>query len=159
MSNKIQYLSREKRDELENEFKQLKNIKIPTIAKRIDEAKQMGDLSENAEYHSAREDMAWAQSRVKEIQDILDNAQIIKNVGTSDMVSIGSNIVVESSGIKKEFTIVGPQEADPIKGKISHESPLGAAFLGHRATEIVKIKTPSGSQEYKIIEIKRYEWW
>lgn len=118
---KIQYLSQNKYDELKKELVLLKEEKIPAIAKKIDSAKQMGDLSENAEYHAAREEMAWTQSRVKEIKGIFSNAEIIsaekKDINS---VSIGSKVIVEVNGLKKEYFIVGAQEADPLIRKISN---------------------------------------
>ena len=152
---KIEYLSQNKYDELKKELVFLKEEKIPATAKKIDSAKQMGDLSENAEYHAAREEMAWTQSRVKEINGIFSNAEIIsadkKNVNS---VSIGSKVIVEVNGVKKEYFIVGAQEADPLTRKISNESPLGQAFLGKTKSEQVQVKVPAGVQTYKIIEIE-----
>ncbi|MFA4831393.1 MAG: transcription elongation factor GreA [Patescibacteria group bacterium] len=154
-NDKRQYISQDKIDELKRELKELKEIKIPETAKRIDEAKQMGDLSENAEYHLAREDMAWTHSRVLKIQHILGNSEIISTSQTkSDFVTVGSTIVVKFNDIEKEFTICGPQEADPIKGMISNESPLGQAFLGRKAGELIEIKVPAGIQIYEILAIK-----
>jgi transcription elongation factor GreA len=142
--NDTQYLSEEKISELKIELGQLKEIKIPEIAKRIDEAKQMGDLSENAEYHQAREDMSWTQSRVNEINHVLDNFEVITNVSGSKTIQVGSKIEIKIGDLKKEFLIVGPQEANPSIGKISNESPLGQAFLGHRVGDKVDIKVPAG---------------
>jgi len=151
----IQYMTQEKIDQLKVELIKLQKETIVNLAKRIDDARQMGDLSENAEYHAAREDLAWAQSRVKEINAILDNAQVIStDQPTGKTVSIGATIVVESNKIKKEYTIVGAQEADPLIGKISNESPLGAAFLGKKTGDKVKVLLPKGEVEYKVIEIK-----
>jgi len=151
----IQYMTQDKIDQLKVELINLQKETIVGLAKRIDDARQMGDLSENAEYHAAREDLAWAQSRVKEINAILDNAQIISTDQTSGKtVSIGATVVVESNKIKKEYTIVGAQEADPLIGKISNESPLGSAFLGKKDGDKVKVFLPKGEVEYKIVEIK-----
>ncbi len=148
------YLSQEKFDSLTKELSNIKEELIPTIAKRIDSAKQMGDLSENAEYHAAREEMAWAQSRIKELNYILDNSEIISSDNTSgEFVSIGSKIEVEVNGQKREYIIVGAQEADPLARKISNESPLGKAFLGKAKGDRVDVEVPSGIQSYKIISI------
>lgn len=152
---KTQYLSQNKYDELKKELQFLKEEKIPSIAKKIDSAKQMGDLSENAEYHAAREEMAWTQSRVQEINGILGNAEIISSEKKSaESVSIGSKVTVEVNGLKKEYFIVGAQEADPITRKISNESPLGQSFLGKSKGDSVQVKVPAGMQTYKIIEIE-----
>ncbi len=148
-----QYMTEEKKAQLKAELKNLKEDKIPGLAKRIDEARQMGDLSENAEYHAAREDMAWAQTRVKELEYLIDNAEIISAGGGKGEVGIGSRITVSRDGKKKEYMIVGAQEANPLEGKISNESPLGSAFLGHSKGEKVTINLPAGPQEYTIEEV------
>lgn len=149
-----QYMSQEKVNSLKTELKNLKEDKAPKLRKRIDEARQMGDLSENAEYHAAREELAWVQSRIGEINVILDNAQIIQ-VKSDDhgKVSIGSTVLVEAGGKEKEFVIVGAQEADPLQGKISNESPLGGALLGKKKGEKVEVEVPAGKQVYKILKI------
>lgn len=154
MSDKSQYISQERFDELKAEYNELKNVKILDIADRINEAKQQGDLSENAEYHAAKEDMAWAQGRLLELEQILSNSEIIKNNGKEGQVNVGKTIVVEVKGIKKEYTIVGPQEADPFEGRISNESPLGGAFIGLKVDDKVDVETPAGKQTYTIKEIK-----
>lgn len=149
-----QYMTEEKIEKLRAELKNLKEEKIPGLAKRIDDARQMGDLSENAEYHAAREDMAWAQTRVKELVYLIDNAEIISDHGgKGDTVEIGSRIVVSANGKKKEYTIVGAQEANPVEGRISNESPLGSAFLGGKKGQKITVVLPSGPQEYKIEEL------
>jgi len=152
----VQYVSAEKLQEFKDEFKRLRDIRVPEIAKRIDDARQMGDLSENAEYHAAREEMSWTQSRIKELEFILQNVQLITSGGDagSKTITIGAVIVVEINGKKREYTIVGAQEADPTIGKISNESPLGQAFLGKKKGEKVSVTVPAGVQNYEILEIK-----
>ena len=152
--SEVQYMTQEKIDELKAELDELQRTKLPTLAKRIDDARQMGDLSENAEYHMAREDMAWAQSRVLEIKAILDEAQVISTDSSTNKVAIGSTIIIKGDGKEKIYTIVGAQEADPLVGKISNESPLGASFLGKKKGDKIKITLPKGEVEYKITEIK-----
>lgn len=155
MTDDTQYLSQAKYTELEAELKTLKSTTIPEIATRIDEAKQLGDLSENAEYHDARDQMAWAQSRAKEIEYILQHAQIIdESVSTAGNVRLGSTVIAKVNGKEKEYTIVGAQEADPLSGKISNESPLGEAFMGRKKGDVVTVQVPAGMQEYKIISLK-----
>ena len=148
-----QYMSQDKKEQLEAESKELKEIKSPQLRKRIDEARQMGDLSENAEYHAAREELAWVQSRTKEIQSILDNAEIISDSHDIESINIGSTIMIKVGGKEKEYTIVGAQEANPLQGKISNESPLGSSFLGKKKGDEVEIEVPSGLQTYKITKI------
>lgn len=155
MSNDdTQYMSQEKLAELHVEKERLIKEEIPTLAKRIDEARQMGDLSENAEYHAAREDMAWRQSRVKELDHLISYASVIKAGESGTEVGIGSRITVKVNGVKKEYMIVGAQEANPISGKISNESPLGQAFLGKSKGDSVTIQVPAGMQTYKILSVE-----
>lgn len=149
----IQYISSEQYEKFSLELKELKTEKIPTIAKRIDEARQMGDLSENAEYHSARDEMAWAQTRVKELEHILSTSEIISKPSSSQTIGVGSTIIVEVKGKEKKYTIVGPHEADPLKGLISNESPLGHSFIGKKIKDTVIVHAPAGDQTYKIIDI------
>ena len=154
MDEKTQYLTQNKYNDLKKELAFLKEDKIPTIAKKIDSAKQMGDLSENAEYHAAREEMAWTQSRVKEIEGIFGVAEIIEIKNNKEIVSIGSKVIVLVNDLEKEYTIVGAQEADPLSRKISNESPLGRAFLGKSKGNLVQVTVPAGVQTYKIINIE-----
>ncbi|MFA5127582.1 MAG: transcription elongation factor GreA [Patescibacteria group bacterium] len=155
MSDKAQYVSEESYALLKTELDNLKNKKIPEIANRIDEAKQQGDLSENAEYHQAKEDMAWAQGRMLELDQILSNAILINgDRKKNDEVLIGNTVIAKTGDKTKKYTIVGPQEADPFKGKISNESPLGQAFLGKSIDDVVEVATPAGTQKYTIIEIE-----
>jgi transcription elongation factor GreA len=149
-----QYLSAESLAALQKEYDELKNTKIPDIAKRIDEAKQQGDLSENAEYHQAREDMSWAQGRLQELDQIINNAQVFSpQKSNSGVVALGSTIQVSVNKQTKTYTIVGPHEINPAKGFISNESPLGEAFLGHGEGDEVEVTVPSGKLKYKIVSI------
>ncbi len=154
MDNNTQYLTKESLKNLTDELENLRNKTIPDIARRIDEAKQQGDLSENAEYHQAREDMSWTQSRVQELDQLIQNAEIIEKSANHDTVSIGSSVTVKVNGKTKDYTIVGPQEIDPTKGYISNESPLGQAFLKHKVKDKVEVITPAGKNVYEIISIK-----
>jgi transcription elongation factor GreA len=154
VEEKIQYVTQQGYNDLQAELVELKDNKIPDIARRIDEAKQQGDLSENAEYHQAREDMSWARGRLLELQNILDNAKIMGETNNTDVVSIGSTVKVEDGkGNEKEYTIVGPQEADPLSGRVSNESPLGKSFLGLKKDNKAEVETPAGVQVYKILQI------
>ncbi|MDD4476822.1 MAG: transcription elongation factor GreA [Patescibacteria group bacterium] len=150
----IQYLTPSGFTELKKEYDELKTNKIPEIANRIDDAKQQGDLSENAEYHQAREDMSWAKTRLLELDRILENAKVMDEPKNGkDKISIGSTATVKVNGNKKEYTIVGAQEANPLKGLISNESPLGRAFLGRKKDDKMEVVVPAGKQTYEIIEI------
>ena len=151
---KIEYLTQQGFNDLEAELVKIKDELIPEIAKRIDEAKQLGDLSENAEYHAAKEDMSWTQGRLLQVSHILENAQVITKT-TDDKVDLGSTIKFKTdSGRGKIYTIVGPQEADPLSGKISNESPIGQAFLGAKSGDSIEVQTPAGVAKYTIISIE-----
>lgn len=154
MNDGIQYVTAESLASLQSEYEKLKNKTIPDIARRIDEAKQQGDLSENAEYHQAREDMSWAQGRVLELDQILLNAQIIAKASDTKTVSFASTVTLKVNGKEKQYTIVGAQEVDVAKGYISNESPLGSALLGKKLKDKVEVATPAGKQIYEIIQIK-----
>lgn len=154
MVEEIHYLSADSLATLQAEYDKLNNKTIPEIAKRIDEAKQQGDLSENAEYHQAREDMSWARGRLTELDQILQNAKIIVKSEDSKLVAIGSTVLVKINDKEKEYTIVGPQEVDITKGNISNESPLGNALIGAKVRDKVEVITPIGKQIYEIIKIK-----
>lgn len=148
-----QYFSREGLEKLKNELEERLNMTRPEIAQRIKEAKELGDLSENAEYDSAKEAQALNEGRIEEIRNILENAVIITGSNTSGTVGVGSGIKVESKDSVRSFVIVGAAESDPAKGFISNESPLGQAFLGHKKGDKVEVRTPKGTVEYKIVEI------
>ncbi len=152
MDDTIHYLSKESLEELKKEQIKIKDVTIPEIAKRIDEAKQQGDLSENAEYTQAREDMSWAQSRLLELDRIINNVELIVPQQTG-LVSVGSALEVKVNGQARKYTIVGPQEVNPSKGLISNESPLGEAFIGHKVGDKVKVTVPSGDMIYEITKI------
>lgn len=149
----VQYLSQEKYNELQKELDQLKLHDMPATATRIDEAKQMGDLSENAEYHAAREQLAWQQSRSKEIVYILDNSEVVTGASGVSTIGIGNTLEVEVNNKVRTYTLVGAQEADPVEGKISNESPLGEAFIGKKVGDSVDVDIPSGRQTYTIKSI------
>ena len=151
----VQYFTAKGLEDLKNEYIELKDKKIPDIANLIDEAKQQGDLSENAEYDQAKDDMAWAQGRLHEINYLLDHAKVLSSdQEKQDKVMVGNTVVVKNNSSTKSYTIVGPQEASPLQGKISNESPMGGAFLGHKVGDDVIVSTPSGKQTYEILEIR-----
>jgi len=155
MTGKVNYLSSEGLKKLEQELNDLKTKRIPEVAKKIEEAKALGDLKENAEYHAAKDERAQIQGRIYEIEDILKNVSIIDEDSINrDIVSVGSTIEVESNKGKREYKIVGSTEADPLEGLISNESPLGKAFLGHKVGDKVVVEVPAGNIEYIILKIK-----
>ena len=148
------YISKEKKIALEAELKELITVKRKEVIEAVEYAKSLGDLSENAEYHSAREAQGKLQTRIEEIEDILKNSLVVeKKIG--NMVDIGATVVVQKVADKSErtLTIVGAEEADMTAGKLSHKSPLGEALMGAKVGETVAFETPAGKTEYKIISI------
>ena len=148
-----QYFSKEGLEKLKNELEERVNVLRPEIAIRIKEAKELGDLSENAEYDAAKDNQATNEGRIVEIKDILENAVIIENTDGSGVVRVGSSVKVESKNGVQTFVIVGAAESDPVAGFISNESPLGSAFLGRKKGDKFEVKTPKGVTEYKILEV------
>ncbi|MFH1077886.1 MAG: transcription elongation factor GreA [Patescibacteria group bacterium] len=153
MVDKIQYMSPEGLEKLKVELQDLKTVRRKEAVVRIETAKALGDLSENADYHEAKNELAFIDGRMQEIQQMLKNVSIIEQDGGTSSVRIGSTIEVESRGIKKTFRIVGSNEADPAQGLISNESPLGSAFLGHAVGDQVEVETPAGGQTYTIVSV------
>lgn len=145
---KIYQITAEGRKELELELKELKGRRSE-IADKIAEARDYGDLSENAEYDSAREEQGIVETRVAEIEDILMNAELI-TAKRGSKVGIGSKVTLKSGQKEVTYTVVGPVEADPLEGKISNESPIGSALMGKKAGDEVTINTPKGDITYTV---------
>ena len=137
--------------ELEAELAELKSRR-GAIADKISDARDFGDLSENAEYDAAREEQGLLESRIAEIEDILLNADLIKG-GSKTKVSLGSKVELKTGNKTTTYTIVGPVEADPLEGKVSNESPIGEAVYGKKVGDSATITTPKGSVTYKIVSI------
>ena len=150
----MEYISQEGLEKLKEELQQLKTAERQAIAERLEKAAALGDLSENAEYQEAKEAQSLNESRIGELEEMLKNIVVIKKPVGTDVVQIGSVVVVERSGKEETYLIVGSEEADPLSGKVSNESPLGKAFLGKKRGESFEVKTPGGSMTYKIREIK-----
>ncbi len=145
-------ISREGYQKLVDEFNMLTTVKRREIAERIERAKELGDLSENAEYGDAKEDQAFNEGRILELSNLLKTLTVV-DPPTDGRVGMGSKLVVETNSGQKEFTIVSFNEADPVNGKISNESPLGQALLNHQAGDKVKVNTPKGYIEYTIVSV------
>ena len=150
MKKKYQ-ITEDKRRELKTELEVLKAGRAE-IAEKIAAARDLGDLSENADYDAARDEQGQAESRIAEIDDILQNAETIAKK-KSDKVVIGSIVDLKNGGKSVSYQIVGPVEADPIEGKISNESPIGQALLGKKVGDHAEIKTPKGITKYAIQKI------
>lgn len=153
MPPSAKYLSEEGLEKLKNQLHELKTSKRKEIAMRLEHARSLGDLSENAEYQETKEEQSMVESQIAEFEEIIRNAVIIKNT-SSGKVEVGSTIQVRSERGDEHYTIVGSEEANPVQEKISNESPLGRAFLGHKVGDKVEVRTPKGTIKYEILEIK-----
>ena len=149
------YLTAEGAAKLKTELADLKGPQRDSIAKRLRDAIQMGDLSENADYHKAKEDQAFLEGRILELDYTLNNAQIVDGTARKDIVSVGMRVTVQEDDFDPEtFYIVGAKEADPPSGKISNESPFGRALMDHHVGDVVEAQTPGGTTRLKILKIE-----
>lgn len=139
--------------ELQRELDELKNTKLPAAIDRVARARDFGDLSENAEYHAAKEELAFIEGRIEELEDLVKKASLIKESSSNDKVGVGCRVTVQVDGKEHTYDVVGEWEADPIKMKISHTSPLGQALMGKRKGEAVEFVAPAGKVIYKIKKI------
>ncbi len=150
------FLTEEGIQKIKVELENLKQHERPELATRLRTAIEMGDLSENADYIKAKEDQGFMEGKIQELEETLKRAKVINQADiSSDEVQIGSSLVVKEEGYPEEIIhIVGSKEADPSLGKISYESPIGSALLEHKVGDIVRVKTPEGGINFKIIKIK-----
>jgi len=154
MTQPTHYLTPEGEAKLRAELKELTGPRREELAQRLRSAIQMGDLSENADYHKAKEDQGFLEGRIQEIEKILSTATIVEKK-QSDVVEVGSKVTIQEEDYDPEtFDLVGATEADPRNGKISNESPFGRALLGHKADETVEAETPGGKVKLKILKIE-----
>lgn len=156
MANEIHYLTAEGAERLRSELEFLKGPSREQLAQRLRAAIQMGDLSENADYIAAKEEQAFLEGRIQELTIILSNVQIIEEKRSiRGTVDIGSHVTIQEGDFEEEtFHIVGPKEADPVRARISHESPIGRALIGHKVGDTVTAETPNGSIRFKIVRIE-----
>lgn len=156
MTEKPIFLTREGRAKLEAELEHLRNVRRAEVAERIHSAKDEGDIMENSAYDEAKNEQAFVEGRILTIEQMLKNAVMIENARVSDTVGLGSYVtVVERGGAEDEmFHIVGSAEADPTRGRISNESPVGRALLGKRVGDEVQVKIPDGVRYLKITDIR-----
>ena len=148
-------ISQEKFEELTRELDGLRTTRRREVAEQLEYARSLGDLSENAEYHEAREMQAAVEERIGKLEQILKNAKIVRG-GKSDMAGMGSTVLVQKIGgeDKHTYTIVGAEESDILSGKVSYHSPLGAALLGKKRGDEFSFHTPRGTQKYKILKVE-----
>jgi len=152
--NQQMYLTQEGEAKLRSELKELSGPRREELAQRLRAAIQMGDLSENADYHKAKEDQAFLEGRIQEIEAVLRMAVIVEKT-KGDLVAVDSHVTVQEEGLDPEtFHMVGAKEADPRNGKISNESPIGQALMGHKVGDAVEAETPGGKIKFKILKIE-----
>lgn len=147
------YLTHEGLEKLQNELKELKELRVE-ITQKIREAREFGDLSENAEYQEAKTKQSFVEGRIEEIEATLKLATVVNHkADAKGQIEVGSTVKVKVNGKDMEYEITGSNEASPAEGKISNESPLGHALLGHRVGEKVSLVAPDGNREYQILHV------
>lgn len=148
------YLSKQGLEDLKAEFTKRSTQIRKEIAEKISAAKELGDLSENFEYHEAKEQQGLNEARILQVADMIRDAVIVEESTGGTTLGLGTTFDVEVNGNKKTYSLVGSNESDPLLGKISNESPIGLAFMGHEVGDVIEIQTPGGAMTYKIISIK-----
>jgi transcription elongation factor GreA len=152
--NQQTYLTPEGAAKLRAELSELTGPRREELAQRLRSAIQMGDLSENADYHKAKEDQAFLEGRIQEIEAVLRTAVVVEKT-QSDVVTVGSTVTVQEESFNPEtYYLVGAKEADPRKGKISNESPIGKALMDHKVGDVVEAETPGGKIRFKILKVE-----
>ena len=156
MANNVVYLTSKGLKKLQEELEHLRTVKRKEVARRLHEAMEDGELIENAEYEAAKNEQAFVEGRILELDRLIAQAQVIKKDGASkDLVQIGSTVVVKEARKKPEkYTIVGAAEANPKEGMISNESPLGRALLDHKVGDDVEVQAPAGTLTFRIVKIQ-----
>jgi transcription elongation factor GreA len=155
MEEKKLYLTPEGAAKLKDELHELTGPRRKALAERLHHAVRQGDLSENADYIAAKEEQAFLEGRILELQTLLRQAVIVENGGKDGVVDLGSQVIVsEDGGTPETFLVVGLKEADPRNGKISHESPIGSALMGKRVGDTAVARTPAGDLRFTILEIR-----
>lgn len=155
MDTKKIYLTKDGLADLKKEHEELAKVKRPEVVTRVSDARNQGDLSENAEYVAAREELSFIDGRIDELEELLKQVSLIQEdkVHTSG-VELGSEVTLKISGKEEVYRVVGEWEADPAEKKISHESPLGKALLGKKSGESVEVEAPAGKIHYTIVSVK-----
>jgi transcription elongation factor GreA len=153
VNTKPTYISRDGLEKLRKELDEMVSARRPEIAQRIHDAKEHGDLSENAEYEDAKNEQAFVEGRIQTLEALIKNATIIDEHHTNDHVQIGSTVKVKGPDGAQSFMIVGSTEARPTEGRISNESPVGRALLGRRSGDRVTVQVPAGDIAYEIVSI------
>ena len=153
MNNKPAYLSKEGLEQIRRELDELVNVRRAEIAARIHEAKEHGDITENAEYEDAKNEQAFVEGRIQTLEALIKNATLIDEHHSKDLVQIGSSVTVDGPDGKETFTIVGSTEARPTEGRISNESPVGRSLLGRKKGDKITVRVPAGDISYTVLGI------
>ncbi len=149
------YLTRQGYDKLQDELDHLRTVKRQEVAQRLHEAMEGGELIEDAEYEAAKNEQAFVEGRIQELEMLLANARVIEEKGKMDVAQVAATVTIQEGDNEPEiYTIVGPAEANPREGRISHESPLGRALLNHRAGDTVNVDAPDGSFTVRVIKVE-----
>lgn len=148
------FLTREGYQKLQEELEYLRTVKRQEVAKRLHEAMEGGELIEDAEYEAAKNEQAFVEGRIQDLEILLANARVIEDTSNKEVVQVGAKVTIQEEGNEAEFyTIVGPAEADPRNGRISNESPLGRALMDHRAGDTVRVDAPGGSFTVQVLKV------
>ena len=147
------YITKNGLEKLKQELEHLKKVKMPEVIERIATARDLGDLSENAEYQDAKDEQGFIAGRISEIENLINKSEIIAEDANSETVNIGSTVKAKCNGKEFTYTIVGSNEANPSAGLISNESPIGQAFLGAKVGDKVKVEIPSGEMHCEVLQI------
>ena len=153
MNNKPTYISREGLEKLRQELEETVSVRRPEVASRIHDAKEHGDLSENAEYEDAKNEQAFLEGRIQTLEALIKNATLIDEHHSKVLVQIGSTVTVNGPDGEESFTIVGSTEARPNEGRISNESPMGRALLGRKKGDKITVRAPAGDISYSVLGI------
>lgn len=148
------FLTREGYQKLQEELEYLRTVKRQEVAKRLHEAMEGGELIEDAEYEAAKNEQAFVEGRIQDLEILLANARVIEDTSNKEVVQVGAKVTIQEEGSDAElYTIVGPAEADPRNGRISNESPLGRALMDHRAGDTVRVDAPGGSFTVQVLKV------
>jgi transcription elongation factor GreA len=155
MDSKKIYLTKEGLEDLKKEFEELAKVKRPDVLSRVSQARSLGDLSENAEYVAAREELSFIDGRIDELEELVKQAVLIQESHSKggSTVKLGSRVTLNVKGKKEDYIVVGEWEADPKEKKISHESPLGKALIGKKIGEKIEVEAPAGKVVYTIVSV------
>jgi transcription elongation factor GreA len=149
------FLTRQGHEKLQEELEYLRTVKRQEVANRLHEAMEGGELIEDAEYEAAKNEQAFVEGRIQELEILLANARIIEDTGKKDTVQVAAKVTIQEEGNEPEtYVIVGPAEANPRQGRISNESPLGRALMEHRAGDLVKVDAPGGAFTVRVIKVE-----